>query len=134
MPLDQTNYQVKIAPLQTGLAGLKQIGDALWWSIPPNFRWVFSELLEEEDDQCGSYGCATGLAHILWPETVTLPTYLAVADALDLPQGDMQPIFGCGGADPGPYDGLGKLLKDITPHDVADAIDCYIAGKGGINA
>ena len=124
MPLDGTNWKVKIKPLQTGVAGLKQLGDVLRYTIPAYWNWIFSKL--GDDTTCGTFGCAAGLARRLWPSQVLQARIDSLAFALQLPLNDLIPIFGM----PLQHE-CDKKAKDITPHDVADAIDRYIAGKGG---
>ena len=125
MPLDGTNYRRKIKPLATGLAGLKQLGDALREPLP--IRWDFSTSLKW-NVECGSYGCALGVARILWPEQVHNHLTANLAMALGLPKKDLGPIFGTSFKSlvfgTGPYGS--KLNKFVTPTDVADAIDRYI--------
>lgn len=128
MPLDGTNWKVKVEPLQTGLAGLKQLGDALRWNIPRNFNWDFTTL--GGTNTCGSFGCAIGLACDLWPKQIACRLSHDVADALNIPERDLAPIFGL--RDTMSVYGM-NLHGGITPHDVADAIDRYIAGKGGVS-
>ena len=120
MPSDGTNYK-KIKPLETGLAGLKQLGDALRYSVPATFRWNFRTIGSAND--CGSYGGAVRLAHDLWPEQLVSRTSRGLADALFLPTDDLDPIFGI--KNTASVYGL-RLHDNITPTDVADAIDRYI--------
>ena len=112
MPFDGQDFKLKVRPLQTGLAGLAQLSDALRWSMPHNFRWDFGHLLEKEAGHCGSYGCAIGLAHVLWPKEVPSSTYVHLAAFLGLPCDDMCPIFGCASG-PWPYEGI--RFDDVTP-------------------
>lgn len=126
MPFDGTNYKVKVAPLQTGLAGLKQISDALRFSLHDHV-WDFTTI--GGIASCGSYGCATGLASALWPEE-DWPGFDAIARVLELPPSELSPIFGLGF----PSENIGypgKRMVEVTPHNVADAIDHYIAQEGG---
>ena len=111
MPLDGTNYKIKIAPLQTGLAGLKQLGDALRMSLPRSMFWDFG--VNEVHIDCGTYGCAMLVAHILWPTKVHGPHFGYLHGALRLPTADLYPLFGGTGMhDSGIYGG--KTHDQIT--------------------
>ena len=121
MPLDGTNFKVKIKPLQTGLAGMRQLADVLRF-VTPDFHWDFQTL------GCGTHGCLAGLSRGLWPDSVEYASIMAVAIAVKIPTEDLSPIMGGVGME----DVYGeKSHEQVTPHDVADAIDRYIAEKGG---
>lgn len=119
MPLDGTNYKKKIKPLETGLVGLKQIGDLL--RLPLSHKWTF----ESCSHNCDTAGCAVLTAYIAWPERTGMPTIDHVVSALNLPPEEVNCLFGGVGGE-WPYR---TLHRHVTPTDVADAIDLYIAGK-----
>ena len=115
MPFDGTNY--KGDALQTGLVGLQQISNALRF-IPPAWHWDFKTV------GCESHGCAIGLAWTIWPEQRNGD----ISSFLGLPEEDMSPIFGLQLPSNG-NNFYGKPSCEVTPLDVADAIDSYIAEK-----
>ena len=102
-------------PLKTGLAGLKQIGDQL--RLPLNHVWDFGI----GSNHCGSRGCAILTTHIAWPEQVRVPCLQSVAKALGFSRDELCGLFGM--IYPNEYCGKGL----VTPLDVADAIDAYVA-------
>ena len=124
MPFDGKNFKPTIKPLQTGLAGLKQLGDALRWSVPDDFGWDFAK----PGNHCGYNGCAMGLMRYLWPTQVAYPGDVSVFNhgaVCIVDNEELKPLFGyelTGNA-------YGKTHAHVTPHDVADAIDRYIAEK-----
>lgn len=125
MPFDGKDYKPTIKPLQTGLSGLKQLGDALRF-IPQDHKWNFSDAGGPDEQGCGSHGCAIGVARCLWPEN-NLALSRWIADFFKLPREELAPIFGVlgGGRHRDTYPDT--PYSDVTPHDVADAIDDYIA-------
>ena len=121
MPFDGTNFKVKIAPLQTGLTGLKQLGDVLRWMPLPG-EWDFGKLVHD----CGTKGCAMFVAHCRWPDQLRKACIGVFADHLNIRRTELYGIFGATGME----DWYGEKIHDeVTPHDVADAIDRYIAEK-----
>ena len=119
MPLDGTTYKPKIKPLETGLAGLKQIGDRL--RLPLDHEWDFQIAARG----CDSAGCAILTTKFAWPNQVRYASCDAVSEVLEIPRHDLDSLFGMSNT----YTVYGKLHNLITPTDVADAIDRYIAGK-----
>lgn len=121
MPLDGTNYKPKIKPLQTGLAGLKQLGGVLRW-LPLPGEWDFSKLVHD----CGTKGCAMFVARCRWPDQVPKACIGRFADHLNIPRSELYGLFGSTGMEEWYGD---KSHAEVTPTDVADAIDRYIAVK-----
>ena len=122
MPLDGTNWKPAVKTLQTGLAGLKQIADALR-CIPTTFRWDFVTT----GDSCGTYGCAIGLARRLWPGQVDpRDPNKGLLNALNLHDGELSAIFGLLNLPGHPCPYGGKPASAVTSHEVASVIECYI--------
>ena len=124
MPLDGTNFKPKIKPLETGLAGLKQLGDALRYSVPAGFGWNFTSLGHYD---CGTAGCAMGFMRFMWPSQVTHPGDLRIFTDTGVSENELGAIFG--------WTQTSKIYSHrashahVTPADVADAIDVYIKRK-----
>ena len=130
MPLDDTtkHYEQALAqeadPLDyrtfsPGLEGLRKLAWVLrhpevW---PKSHTWSFSKVLTQTD--CGTIGCAIGLATEFWhrpnfDETIQSLAMTSNAEITNI----FAPISR------GPY---GKPNSRVTPDDVASAIDSYLA-------
>lgn len=111
-------------PLKTGLAGMAQLSSLLR-NLPPSHDWDFSITGGPNDHDCGSYGCALGLMEAVWPTQVKEFAW-RIGEVFKLPRGDLHPIFGMweGGGLASHY---GKSHAFVSPLDVANAIDAYIA-------
>jgi len=133
MPLDGLNYKRDV--LLTGLLGMAQIAEGLRSDFSHLIIWNFNcPLLSAEEyavntGECGYMGCGVGYAHRRWPYQVKHPILENLCLGLGLPESEIGAIFGYNGM-PEYY---GNLNHDnITPLMVADAIDKFIANKGGI--
>lgn len=92
---------------------------------PEGHTWDFAFPLSPT--QCGTEGCAWGIAQLLWPEIVDMHekagTIGGSMEAFGLPSDAAHDIFvaGCG-RDP-------REEPVVTAKDVADRIDDYLAGR-----
>lgn len=120
-------------PLKTGLAGLQQVSAQLR-NLPPTHEWDFTWVGGPKETDCSSAGCAVGLMRALWPEQCAphLVGWKCVSSIFELPRGGIETLFGLESGynvelleDSAFY--YGKKYDDVTPHDVANAIDAYIA-------
>jgi len=105
------NLQKKAKVMKPELNNLSHIlrNKNLW---PEGFEWDYSHC----------HTCAMGLAHKLWKEQIEYPLTNVMAKVFDMSSEAAGDIF----------TGMGKTLEDeqnITPEQVADAIDAYIANK-----
>ena len=116
MPFDGKNFKPTIKPLQTGLAGMRQLADGLRWNIPVDFGWDFADT----GITCGHNGCAMEVAKCLWPKQVSVGGDLL--KIFKIPFNDFERLFGMRDT----ILAYGKRHENVTPHDVADAIDRYI--------
>ena len=128
MPLDNTIYRVTPSVMETGLAGVRQLSTELKSQLPWNFTWYFGTSYESEGE-CGSRGCAIGLAHVLWPEQVASAIGPgSIYDHLDLKSPEQRcellEIFGHKPSNryPKRSDG-GVYWNQVTPQMVAKELD-----------
>ena len=118
-----------------GDEGLRQLSSLLrhveeW---PQYFDWDYGKLLQFHD--CGSAGCAIGLCAQIWPEEFpkiecTPGQYMVleriISKNFGMPHCETERIFYAPSIGGGMY---GKNRWDITPIDVANAIDDYLRRK-----
>lgn len=134
MPFDGKTYR---EPLKPGLAGLAQLRDELLKPMPENHRWVFGHVRHEQD--CGTSGCAIGLATVLWPKQTrnwlgphgnisAWPTK-HVAEDLGLDTVTFKTIF----LYPCTYHGE-ERLGVVTPHMVANKITEHLNAVGFVES
>jgi hypothetical protein len=104
---------------ETPLDRRRQLIAALRAPMPEKFEWDFSASFRTAE--CGSAGCALGLAHILWPDKISaLPGYSDVGGQIGLSAGATREIMGaiphlCR---------FGYLsMSSVTPAMVADALE-----------
>lgn len=70
----------------------KELIDALRSEMPPQFTWDFG--VTKIKSQFGFYGCAVGLASVLWPEEMNEPpTIDALARMIGLTEDSAWRIF-----------------------------------------
>jgi hypothetical protein len=95
----------------------RRLIDALRHELPPTFEWNFTTIATPAD--CGTAGCALGLAQIMWPhleKAIAEDDDAAVAAFFGLPKEMVDEIFygsdiyKCG-------------MYEVTPGMVADAIE-----------
>ena len=70
MPFDGTITQepIDLNVFKGGREGLKQLSQALRQDMPEGFTWDYATVWEQRFDvECGTVGCALGLASTLWP-------------------------------------------------------------------
>jgi hypothetical protein len=134
MPLDSTTYapEIDLTKLaETGHGRLRQCSyllrhPELW----PTHRWKFKTLFEQsvsfEQDcfgTCGTTGCALGVMISHFPSTFGL-LYIGIG-------GERPSFFGVDATDFETIfltiEAYGKAWAEITPTDVADAIDALLA-------
>lgn len=123
MPFDPTGYNPApdLTELQPGREGLRQLSYLLrhpeeWpeghvW----DFRTVYRQVLEpQERPQCGTVGCAMGLADVKWGESAR---HSMIEDQIPYPHyNDL--FFRCRV--------YGVDMEFVLPTMVADAIDFYL--------
>jgi len=130
MPLDNVIYRTTPEVLETGFAGLRQLATELENQLPWNFTWDFSVSWRPKSKGCGSYGCAIGLAHELWPEQVlnTDGSY-AFLLAIGLPERHwraLTQIIGYSSSDLYPQRNDGGILWGaVTPQMVAKELNRF---------
>lgn len=93
---------------------------------PPNHRFDFGFPLTRHE--CGTAGCAWGIAQLLWPETIgmheSMGTIGGTMEAFGIESDAAFDIFvsGCG------RDAFGDVAP-VSATDVATRIDDYLAGR-----
>ena len=108
-----------------GREGLRRLAEVLRQKTP-RFTWDFGTVYTEEE--CGSKGCAYGLARFLWPHDIAVEEFgqsdftRIMAEAFGLYIEDSRALFSSDRT-------YGKDYSEVTPNDVADAIDRYLSGK-----
>ena len=132
MPLDDTtkHYEQALAPspadpldyrtFTPGPGGLRKLAWVLrhpgvW---PPGHTWDYNKTIVRH--QCDTFGCAMGVAQLMWPAHIDDTNVMEMSDKFNMPLGDANAIF----YDPFTYD---KHWTDVTALDVASAIDSYLA-------
>lgn len=116
------------APRSPGHQRLALLAEALRQPMPKCFRWDFETVYEV--DKCGTVGCAMGLGRVIMPEMQRVCAKgeaegshpdKVIAEFFDLPDSDIvYTLF---------YDDdlYGKDFSQVTPADVAGAIEHYLA-------
>ena len=135
MPLDDTTKHYALAPqadpfdyrtFTPGPEGLRKLAWVLRHpEVWPQHRWSFLTICDDVG-ACGTIGCAVGVAHRMWPAGIAMSLGVAsAAKAFGIPQEDARYLF----ASVAPYVGetYAKRPQHVTPLDVADAIDSYLA-------
>lgn len=153
-PFDQQNFEIdvpaktqewapgQIPPFAKGLEGLRRLAYVLrhphLWS--PGFKWDFANVEQTVEpsrfpkivqrllginSHCGTAGCAIGCGRALWPEfrdatTANNTDATHIARLFEIPYRNAKRIFLSGDA----Y--RVRELRNVTPDDVADAIDAYL--------
>ena len=127
MPFDDKTFVPDLKTFVPGREGLRQLSyllrhPELW---PVNHSWDFDMTLVKHD--CGTTGCAMGIAGMVWPDLFVGADGFFLSDWVDrvvrlfhVTHDEAHAIF----TDDGIY---GKPMEDVTPTDVADAIDEYLA-------
>lgn len=95
---------------------LRDLAKVLRQSLP--IKWNF-EYIEDSDPECGTSGCALGVAAVMWPEFKIDYDSETFAKLFDMGESDFKEIFVFN-------DLYGKEYEDVTPTDVANAIDYYL--------
>ena len=124
MPLDGAHFdEIDLIELQPGKEGLRQLSYLLrhpekW---PAQHHWDFrtisgSALEPDERPECGTVGCAMGLADQIWGPAAR---YSQIED--QIPAGHYSDLFFTGKRT------HGVIMKSVIPTMVADAIDSYLA-------
>lgn len=109
-------------PFVPGREGLAQLARLLRQDMPQGFMWDFAIGYDRRSHPCGSVGCAYGLCCHLWPElfqdgfivnemAVRFGISHEISERLFINVGNF----------------YGKRMFEITPEDVANAIDRYLA-------
>lgn len=126
MPFD-ASPEFDVFTFSPGKEGLRKLAYVLrhpemWRS----HRWVYS--VTEERNECGTSGCAIGVARCVWPEARSLlPTRVAgleehISAVFAMDEIDAERLFLLGT--------FATQTNMITAEDVADAIDRYlVTGK-----
>jgi hypothetical protein len=117
-----------------GHDGLRDIAAVLRQPLPPFFDWDFAVLAPRVPKPGRLCGCAITYARFVWPDFAAVAKaepdvkrqQRAEARALNMRLVPYKAIFGLHIADIWCY--AKTSAADITPSDVADAIDAYLAG------
>ena len=112
MPFDGKDYPERV-PYIPGPEGLRVLARALRAPMPAGFEWNFD--IKYENDECGTVGCAMGLAKTLWFKCRSRCS-MDISEAFNISYFDVVALFVPNNLD---YD-------KITPAMVADAIDRYL--------
>ena len=107
MPLDGTGYETAAGRRAGLIAALRR-------EMPAGYTWDFGSAWTRDD--CGTRGCALGLAITMWPELY--PDSDSVADHIGISHGAAWRIFG---RTPGCLWPAGRG-DEVTPGMVADAL------------
>jgi hypothetical protein len=125
MPFDSTPIFDPLT-FSPGREGLRKLARLLRHGMPAQFRWDFRTIGAEE---CGTHGCAIGLARAVWPEAREAMPGKAeswsreVADTFGMSHAKAYEIF----FDPTTYRRRWGEMHLVTPADVADAIEKFLA-------
>ena len=145
MPLDDTTKHYALAqeadPLdyRTFTPGLEGLRKLAWVLRHPEVwqrahRWTFTFL--QKPDDCGTAGCALGVAGSVWPEFQKRIRYDygypwmpggTVAATFGIPKKTASDIFCMQASDEVSQRVYGKPMHRVAPADVASAIDSYLA-------
>ena len=120
MPFDDPNAVPVVPEFKTGKEGLKNLAYVLRHpELWPHHKWDYGTEFEPLYKSCKTVGCAIGVATVVWPGH-------EIRDELmmggRIPVGVIEDIFYCSGT-------YQKNWVDITPLDVANAIDRYLNGE-----
>lgn len=109
---------------------LRRLSAALRGAMPKGFRWNFMVIIVDDDGdgdddgvgECGSSGCALGLASMVLPERQDRPimTIAEAAAFFDMPEEVADSIFFCADLF------YGVTLSEVTPAQVAALIDQWL--------
>ncbi len=117
MPFDPISFKEKF-PFIPSKEGLRVLARALRAPLPLGFTWDFGETFYWTE--CGSAGCAMGLAKILWPEQRLRAYSRELSEKFQIPEDDATKLFV-------PLMGSDKLrMNEVTPTVIADVIDRYL--------
>lgn len=127
MPLDNTNYQ------QDEKQKARDRGYQLVYALrhlPETHRWNFMYVFHQEE--CGTAGCAIGLAHTLWPEFEmakinderTHIFWSKSEEILGVSESAAYDMFSTSRA----YEC--HLMTEVTPEMVADKLEEYLNNAG----
>ena len=122
MPFDDRGFLKDDAlTFSPGKEGLRKLAVLLRADMPENFRWDYSVPCDRRG-ACGTIGCAYGLAKTVWPELELhgIEMIGTLCKAFGLETYAAIEIFYCART-------YGKEWRQVTPHDVANAIDRYLA-------
>lgn len=130
MPFDsKPEVETKPDLSKPSLEGLAYV---LRHAIPDTHRWDFEFGLRHND--CGTAGCAIGVGRVYWPQVEAIaqlaPTEFGVIEfgnILGLTVDQSLALFSAAYCNTS--ETYGKSAIDVTPYDVADAIDRYLASK-----
>jgi len=132
MPLDQTTYTPAETKPDLSKPSLEGLSWLLRRQMPPSHVWNFREAFHR--NECGTVGCAIGVGCAVWPEVEAVacvnPMFGTVVFGamLGLSQDDSYRLFSASRTSAN--ENYGKDPRNVTPRDVADAIDRYIAARG----
>lgn len=127
MPFDS------LTEIDTPAARVATLVRALRQEMPPKFKWNFDNILYETE--CGSEGCALGLAVTLWPQhkDVILRTNglfgpkCVIAELFGITPSDVSAVFFNNGG--GRYGARYPRSSKVTPHQVAAALEAAFAAN-----
>ena len=147
MPLDDTtkHYEQALAPqadpfdYRTFTPGHNGLRKLAWVLRHPEVwqrthHWTFTVL--QKPDDCGTAGCALGVAGSVWPEFQKRIRHdygyawmpgKTVAAAFGIPMKMAAEIFCMDASDEVSQRVYGKPMHRVAPADVASAIDSYLA-------
>lgn len=118
MPLDSTDFVVETKP-DLSKPSLEGLSYALRHLPETLGRWKYIHTIIEND--CGTAGCAWGMARRLWPKQTRAKRKNVCSD-------DADHLFGSGAYDRFFTEGAYGILPElVTPQMVADRIDAYLA-------
>lgn len=127
MPFDNKEFDSPLI-FTPGKEGLRKLAYLLRQQMPAKFEWKYGVVYAESE--CGTAGCAMGLARFVWPEAAaaipllfrgTATDAATVARLFDMPLEVAEDIFFFG------YACKSRRHSEIKPVAVADAIDKYLA-------
>ena len=87
---------------------------------PKGHTWNYNSTIVRHE--CGTFGCAMGVARLMWPAHINDADVVEMGDKFEMLLCDAGAIF----YEPPTY---GKTAAEVTPLDVADAIDRYLAAQ-----
>lgn len=133
MPFDSTEFATRYAETEAfvpGPEGARRLARALRRQMPEGFSWDFATSWHNDNSttECGTIGCALGLAHIKWPDEFGCPIGLdsaisEIAHKIHMPKDITWNIFGMAST-------YGCKFIEVTPTMVADAIDAWLVSVG----